>query len=552
MGILREILAPAPLTKVRGFAPQDDYWYNQVGVKSLTGIAINPETALSISTVFRCVSAIAQDLAGMPLITYRQTDQGKERATDHYLYDVLHDQPNAWQTSFEWREMLMGHLLLRGNAYCLIQEGPRGFADQLIPLNPARMKVTQLPNRHLIYDYTWETLRTERYTQDEIFHLKGLSSDGILGLSVVTLARQSMGLGLATEEYGARFFSQDASPGGILIVEGTLDDDASKRLERSWAQGHAGRQNAHNVAVLEGGTKWEQVGLSNEDAQFLATRNFQIEEMARWFGVPLHRIGHTEKATSWGTGIEQFNLGYIAYTLFPWLKRWEHSIQKTLILEESRAVFVEFLIDHLLRGDTAARYTAYGAAIKDGWMNRNEVREKENMNQVPGLSEYLVPQNMATIDEDGNVVPVNQDQGQAAPAPALQEATQRAVDIRPLMLAYDAASRVTRREIAAKRREVRREENDPAMVETFWTEHVAFIVEGLHLSERIAEKYVEATKSLSLADLEATEEHRNTELAALALEGGLSSTLMHRTVTTRRWVRDETGRDAETTLETVS
>ena len=550
MGILREMLAPAP-NKAGAYAPQDDYWYQNVGVKSLTGLAVNPETALSISTVFRCVSAIAQDLAGMPLITYRQTEQGKERAPDHYLYDVLHDQPNQWQTSFEWREMLMGHLLLRGNAYCLIEEGPRGFADQLIPLNPARMKVVQLPNRNLRYEYTWETLRKEIYFQDEIFHLRGLSSDGLVGLSVVTLARQSMGLGLATEEYGARFFSQDASPGGILMVEGTLDDDASKRLERSWAQGHAGLNNVHNVAVLEGGTKWEQVGLSNEDAQFLATRNFQIEEMARWFGVPLHRIGHTEKATSWGTGIEQFNLGYIAYTLFPWLKRWEQRIQKTLILEESRDVFVEFLMDHLLRGDTTARYNAYGVAIDKGWMNRNEVREKENMNQVPGLSEFLVPQNMAVIDEDGNVVPVNQDQGQAALAPAPPSG----VGARPLMLAYDAASRVTRREIAAKRREDRREGNDPAMVEGFWTEHVAFIVESLHLPERIAEEYVEGTKSLSLADLESTEEQRNTELAALALEGGPSSVLMHRTVTSKRWVRDTTGRAAgviETTLETGS
>ena len=152
------------------------------------------------------------------------------------------------------------------------------------------------------------------------------------------------------------------------------------------------------MAVLEEGTKWTQVGMTNEDAQFLATRGFQIEEIARWFGVPLHRIGHTEKATSWGTGIEQFTLGYVVFTLMSWVTRIEQAIQKDLILEPDR-FFAEFLMDHLLRGDTTARYNAYRVAITTGWMTRNEAREKENWNPAEGLDDYLVPQNMSTIDQ---------------------------------------------------------------------------------------------------------------------------------------------------------
>lgn len=392
MGFLDTVLP----VQAKGPPAHDDFWYGDTSQMALSGVSINADSALRISTVYRCVAAVAADLAAMPFIIYSRQGLNKERAPGHPLYHVLHDQPNQWQTSYEWREMMMGHVLLRGNAYNIIQAGPRGFADQLIPLNPSRMKVEQLPNRRLKYLYAWEDGHGEAFTQDEIFHLKDFSVDGIMGLSKVNLARESFGLGMATESYGARVFAQDGTPGGVLHVDGELSDDASKRLERSWAQANTGLRRAHSVPVLEKGTKWEQVGLSNEDSQFLGTRSFQVEEMARWFGVPLHRIGHTEKSTSWGTGIEQFNLGYIAFTLIPWIRRWEQSVQKDLILAKDN-FFAELLLDHLLRADITKRFGAYDRAIKAGFMSRNEARLRENMNTVEGLDDFLVPLNMATV-----------------------------------------------------------------------------------------------------------------------------------------------------------
>ena len=518
MGILVKLLAP----NIKAYAPDDDFWYTSRVTKSLTGLYVTPETALCISTVFRCVSAIAQDIAGMPLIIYRRLEHGKERASSHPLYDVLHDRPNQWQTSFEWREMMMGHLLLRGNAYNLIQAGPRGFADQLIPLNPARMKVEQLANHSLRYTYTWEKLQKEVYTQDEIFHLRGLSSDGITGLSVVALARESMGLGLATEQYGARFFSQDASPGGVLQVKGTLSDEASKRLERSWGNAHSGLGKSHGTAVLEEGTTWHQIGLSNEDAQFLATRSFQIEEMARWFGVPLHRIGHTEKATSWGTGIEQFNLGYVMFTLMSWVRRFEQGISRDLILAP-QTFFPEFLLDHLLRGDIKSRYNAYRTAITTGWMTRNEAREKENWNPVEGLDDMLVPLNMATVDEGGDIHPLNKRDAVKTSdnsPPAVPPPT--GLDNRAWMLASEAASRVVRKETQAVARAAKRYADDPDGYQTwseeFWGDHAGFVAEVLHLDAEVAEGYAADCKALSLEEFERTVDQRTTELATMALK----------------------------------
>ena len=517
MGILARLLGP----QIRAYAPDDDYWYASKVIQALSGVNITPETALSISTVFACVRAIAQDIAGMPLIIYHRLERGKERARNHPLYDVLHDRPNQWQTSFEWREMLVGHLLLRGNAYNLIEPGPRGFADQLIPLNPARMKVEQLSNHDLRYTYTWETGRKEMYTQDEIFHLRGLSSDGITGLSVVSLARESLGLAVATEQYGARFFSQDASPGGVLQVEGTLSDEASKRLERSWGDAHTGLRTSHGVAVLEKGTKWQQVGMSNDDAQFLSTRSHQVEENARWFGVPLHRIGHTEKATSWGTGIEQFNLGYLMFTIIPWVRRIEQAVSRDLILAP-QTFFPEFLMDHLLRGDIKARYNAYRTAIMTGWMTRNEAREKENWNPVEGLDEMLVPQNMATVDEEGNIHPLNQRnaaKSSGAATPAVPPPP--GLDARARMLAFEAASRVVRKEAQAVARAAQRHADDPEGYQTwseeFWADHVDFVAGVLLLDAQAAHAYVGACKSLSLEELELTADYRTTDLAAKAL-----------------------------------
>lgn len=526
MGFLDAVLGPVATA---GPPASDDFWWGGTPDVVHSGVVITPETALRISTVYRCVAAVSADIASMPLILFQRDGINKSRAPDHPLYQVLHDQPNDWQTSYEWREMMMAHLLLRGNAYNLIQEGPLGFADQLIPLNPARMLVEQLPNRRIRYTYAWEDGQGEVFDQDEIFHIKGFSTDGIVGLSTVALASESFGLGKAAEEFGARFFSQDGTPGGVLTVKGTISPEAGKRLERSWAQARSGLSKSHRTAVLEGGTVWTQVGLSNEDAQFLGTRAFQVEEMARWFGVPLHRIGHTEKATSWGTGIEQFNLGYIAFTLIPWIRRWEQSIRKDLILERDRQMFfVEFLLAHLLQADITKRYNAYDKAIKGGWMNRNEARVLESLNTVPGLDGFLVPQNMAVIGRDGKVVPVNQpsmpdddDDDPPEPVPIPGRDGSQATDMRTVLIVREMVAKTVRKENKASQRAAGRHDGDTAAfnkwADDWWGEHQQEVVANLHLPTVAVEQYINQAKALDPDQLEDTQEERIDQLAAMAL-----------------------------------
>lgn len=515
MAILERLLAPR-IQAVEP-SPADDFWYGPAPSTSVTGINVTAESALTISTVYACVSAIAQDIAAMPLHMYRRlSNGGKERAPNHPLYDLLRHQPNEWQTAFEYWETQVALALLRGNAYSQIVEGPRGFADQLIPLNPARMKVEQLEDDRLRYTYTRENGRPDVFSQEEIFHLRGLGSDGISGLSIVSLAREAMGLAKATEEYGGRFFGQSAEPRGVLQLDGRLSDEGFERLKENWHQVHGGLGGAHKVAILENGVKWQQVGLSNEDSQFLDSRKFQVEEVARWFKVPLQRIGHTERQTTWGTGLEQFNIAYIAYTLLPWLRRIEQQIRMDLVLAP-QTFFAEFLMDHLLRGDTTARYTAYGMAIRDGWMNRNEVREKENMNPVEGLDDFLAPQNMAVVDEEGNIQPLSEPP--RPEAPNLVPMEEEEPDARAVLFATHLAAIAVRREMtrldwANKRHRDAPDEWDRTM-DAFYRQHEDLLSKDLGISQEKARKYCQYQR----ANPNIAEEDRIRQLTRLALGG---------------------------------
>jgi len=390
VGILTRLLEPKAAT----FGPLDDFWYqNTAGSTTASGVPINPEKALAISTVFACVRIISQTLAMLPLIVYRRLeDGGKERDSNHPLFDVLHSRPNARQSSFQFREMMMGHALLRGNAYARIVPGPRGFADQLVPLHPDRVTPSMADGGTIQYEYRPNGRPPEVLLQDEVFHLSGLSDDGIKGLSLTFLARDSFGLAAATQNYGSKFFSQGQRPAGTFTMPGRLSPEGYLRLKDDLTQ-YSGAQGFHKTAILEDGMKWEQMGLSNEDSQFLETRIFQVEEIASWFGVPLSLLQHTEKSTSWGTGITQLTLGFVQFTMQPWFVRWEQEISQDLIINKDR-FFAEFVLEGLLRGDPATRARFYTALVNLGIMTRNEVRNIENLNPLPGLNEPLTPLNM--------------------------------------------------------------------------------------------------------------------------------------------------------------
>ena len=375
--------------------PGSDFWYGAAHLGSPSGSHVTPDTALHSSAVYACIKILAETLASLPLHVYRREVRGgRAKASDHPLYSVLHDRPNAWQTSYEWRSLMQGWVSLRGESYAEIVPGRRGFVDQLRPLRPDRMHFhRQLDDGRLAWFYDGGSQRRV-VLQDEIFRVSGLSSDGFCGLSVVGAARNSIGLALDLEEHGGRFFKNGARPGGVLQHPGRIGDQAMKNLRDSWSALHGGVGNSHRVAILEEGMKWESVSMTNEDAQFLQTRKFQLGDIARWFRIPPHMLGDLERATH--SNIEHSQIEFVTHTLRPWLVNWEQSIKRDLIIEDE--VSVEFSVDGLLRGDSASRVAVYHNGIQDGWLNPNEVREKENMPAYEGGDEYRRQMNTEPVN----------------------------------------------------------------------------------------------------------------------------------------------------------
>lgn len=469
---------------IKARASWDDFWYNTPGVASLTGLTVSPETAMKVSAVWACVNLIADSLSMMPLVVYkRRPDEGRERATDYYLYRVLHDQPNRWQTAMEFRGMLTAHVLLRGNAYSRIVAGRRGFADTLIPLHPDRVTPERLENSTLRYKYRQEDGQEIYYTDEEIFHLRGLSFDGWRGVSVIEYARESVGLALATEQHGARVFSQGAMPPLVIKHPGRLSKEAQDRLKDSWMEKYSGLSNVHKPAVLEENMTIEKIGMTSEDAQYLQTRDFQVADVARWFRVPLHMIGETTKATSWGSGIEQLSMAFVIYTLLPWAKRWEAAISRDLIIQTDN-YYAEHLFDALLRGDLKSRYDAYAVGRNWGWLSTNDVRRKENEDPIPGGDVYLQPLNMVPAGRPAPPI--------APPAPETPP-PQAKQNGHYLMLLREAAARVARKETMAMGKAAKRcADNAEAWrqaIEEFYAEHIDYVAQSLAISHREAAGY---------------------------------------------------------------
>lgn len=366
-----------------------------LNVSSRAGVAVNEETAMRISAVYACVRVIAETVASLPLPLYKRLPRGKEKVIYHPLYTVLHDLPNSDMTSFSFRETMMTHLLLWGNAYAqIIKRGNQ--ITELWPLHPAYVRVErESVTNKLVYRYTGGTQEIV-YSSEQILHISGLSFDGIKGLSPISMARETIGLAQATEEFGSRFFSNGARPGGILQHPGIVKDP--ERLRKSWEEVYKGVQNSHKVAVLEEGMTYKEIGIPPNDAQFLETRKFQLNEICRIFRVPPHLIGDLERATF--SNIEYQSIDFVVHTIRPWLVRWEQAIQKALIPEEERAIyFAKFTVDGLLRGDFKTRMDGYAVGRQNGWYSANDIREFEDLNPIPeemGGDLYLVNGNMMT------------------------------------------------------------------------------------------------------------------------------------------------------------
>lgn len=365
-----------------------------------SGKTVNEKTALQTTAVYACVRILSETLASLPLQVYRHTESGKEKAIDTSLYRLLHDEPNPEMTSFVFRETLMSHLLLWGNAYAQIIRDGRGKVIALYPLLPDKIDIDRTTSGELFYEYQSDKgsfiLRKE-----DVLHIPGLGFDGIKGQSPIAMAKNAIGMAIATEEYGAKFFSNGANPGGVLEHPGVVKDP--KRVRDSWNDVYQGSSNAHRVAVLEEGMKFTPIGIPPEQAQFLETRKFQINEIARIFRIPPHMIGDLEKSSF--SNIEQQSLEFVKYTLDPWVVRWEMTLKKALLTStEKEEYFIKFNVDGLLRGDYQSRMNGYSVGRQNGWLSANDIRELEDLNRIPealGGDLYLINGNMTKLEDAG-------------------------------------------------------------------------------------------------------------------------------------------------------
>lgn len=376
---------------------------------STSGKTVTERSAMQMTAVYSCVRILSEAVAGLPLHLYRYTDNGgKEKAVNHPLYFLLHDEPNPEMTSFVFRETLMTHLLLWGNAYAQIIRNGKGEILALYPLMPNRMTVDRDENGQLYYQYNTSkddapTMKgnTVFLQPTDVLHIPGLGFDGLVGYSPIAMAKNAIGMAMACEEYGAKFFANGATPGGILEHPGTVKDPV--RIRDSWNAAFSGTSNSHKVAVLEEGMKYTPISINPSEAQFLETRKFQINEIARIFRVPPHMVGDLEKSSF--SNIEQQSLEFVKYTLDPWVSRWEQSIVRSLLSQnEKKEYFVKFNVDGLLRGDYQSRMNGYAVGRQNGWMSANDIRELENLDRIPeedGGDLYLINGNMTKLKDAG-------------------------------------------------------------------------------------------------------------------------------------------------------
>ena len=373
------------------------------------GKTVTERSAMQMTAVYSCVRILAEAVAGLPLHLYKYTDGGgKEKALDHPLYRLLHDEPNPEMSSFVFRETLMTHLLLWGNAYAQVIRNGKGEVIALYPLMPNKMSVDRDENGRLYYTYyrgSDEAIKNKDFAvtlqPSDVLHIPGLGFDGLVGYSPIAMAKNAIGMAIACEEYGAKFFANGAAPGGVLEHPGTIKDP--QRVRESWQSTFGGSGNANKIAVLEEGMKYTPIGISPEQAQVLETRKFQINEIARIFRVPPHMVGDLEKSSF--SNIEQQSLEFVKYTLDPWVIRWEQSIQRALLSQGEKAeYFVKFNLEGLLRGDYQSRMNGYAIGRQNGWMSANDIRELENLDRIPveeGGDLYLINGNMLPMKNAG-------------------------------------------------------------------------------------------------------------------------------------------------------
>ena len=376
-------------------------WFGGMAA-SATGLSITPDTAMRSTVVYRCINLLAQTYASLPLQVFLEEGNGnKTLDKKHPRYRLLHNQPNKYQTSFEWREMMAGHFALRNRAYSEIVSSGGNAVDQLLPLHPDRVRPFRAPDGRLAFEYQPLEGHSRIILQDEMHFIHGmaLGSDGVTPLSPVTACREAIGLSLAAEEHGARLFGNGTRLGGVLKLpagKSLKDDPARQRLLKSWREAHSGLKNAGKTAILEDGLEWQELGMTSQDAQFVELRKLQIPEICRIWGVPPHKVADLDRSTN--NNIEHQGIEFVTDTILPGAVRWEQAMWRDLFGGDDNHC-AEFNLNGLMRGDSAARSAYYSSALQNGYKTRNEVRQLEgdNSSDADGMNSFSIQSNMTLI-----------------------------------------------------------------------------------------------------------------------------------------------------------
>lgn len=497
--------------------PWDDYWYQNRGFDSAAGMNVSPETAMRLSAVYACVRVRSETLASSPGHIYRRLPGGGyARAPEHPLYSVLHGSPNIWQTAFEFVEMMQAHVDLRGNAFAHIIAGPRGAVDQLIPLHPDLVQVYRLPNGKLKYQVRSRfTAETVWYVMEEIFHLRGLSSDGLVGLSPIAVQRETLGNGLAMQDYQGRFLANDTATKIWMQHPGRFKDDAAREKFRENYQKSQTQANRGKIPLLEDGMQLKTLGLSHEDAQFLQSFMASREEICSIFRMPPHKIAILQRSTN--NNIEHQGIEFVQDCMQPIAARWERRVNVDLVAPINEAIgagedeyFFAFDMSKLERGDLKSRYDAYAVGRNWGWLNPNRICELEGMNPIPeeqGGEDYLRPANMllaSVIQIPAGAVDEPEPKQPSEP-PAEREADETldeetdtgdtAAEKKALrMFAAEAAGRMVRREVRALEKKLKQSASIDEFrgeARKFYSQHAAVIAEAMMIPAADAMKYSE-------------------------------------------------------------
>jgi HK97 family phage portal protein len=393
-----DVLASSPENPSTSLSNPAQWLVDLFGGVTDSGVTVTERTAMKTSAVYACVTLIAKTIGSLPLKVYRRKPNGDAiEVPDTTPYYLLHDEPNPAMTSCVWREFLLASILLGGNGYAAIGRNQANQVVDLFPIPHGLVKPERINGRNQ-YLVDVGGGKTETIDQSDMLHIPGMGYDGLKGMSVITwAARQAVGLSLATEQHGSKLFSNGARLGVVLKHPKTLSKDAQLRLKAQFDQQQGGLSNAFKSMVLEEGLDVTNISMTSEDAQFLETRRFQVEDLARFFGVPPHMIGHTDKQTSWGTGVEQNTLGYLIFTIIPWLTRFEQEFNRKLFPRSP--FYAQFKHQGLMRGDSKARAEYYASGHQNGWLTTNEIRRAEDLQPVPGGDTLFVQTNLAPMQQ---------------------------------------------------------------------------------------------------------------------------------------------------------